>query len=185
MKSLSKEQLISDWALSEAASPRWRKRYSNDFNENEFALLASAPTPNHVPPELMARVIKVVMTKRHALLTDYINGCAHFDYVEIPAEQLGKIVISPALSHRTIPVTLDQYIAGKYEESTWHDPRNAAKRLRQSTEKIACSGYPLLAPDKILGCDVLIEGYSRCIARILDFNEGKNPPPMMLVRCGI
>ncbi len=184
MQTLTKQDVLLSWALSEALSPRWRDYYGKQLSPPLQAALkkGSMAALSYADRE---ELVAHLRERRPEYINEYIEPATRFSFINLPPDALEKICISPTISWRDKPFTLAQFLTGSYDPNTWHDPRNAAQRMQQSPEKVGYAGYPIFAYDRKVRCDILIEGYTRCICKIYKHRAGERVDGTLAILCSM
>lgn len=176
---LTQDEVLFSWALAEAYSPRWREVMRKGLNAGMLAKLDQGMT-DFTDKEKQA-LIEQLKNHRGDKIKGYIAPFTTFRLVKMAVSDLEATAVSPQISGWEKRVTLGQFIDGHYSEATYHDPRNAAKRMLKNPEPILYQGYPIISYSKKLGCPVLIDGYTRCIAAILSYRQGEIAPLVTVI----
>lgn len=178
---ISREDVLFSWALAEAYSPRWREMMRSALPAALKDKLdkGAADFSEEEKQALLGRLDE----QRKDKIKGYITPFSIFRLEEVAPLALEALAVSPQVGGWDRIVTLGQFIDGKYSADTSHDPRNAAKRMLASPEKIPYTGYPIVSFSKKLGCPVLIEGYTRCIASVMRHRKGEHLPPLRMIFC--
>ncbi len=177
---ISRQKVLFSWALAETLSPRWRTTMTKGMNKTLRQKLATGgPYSDADQEELIGRL----RARRGDYIKYYIEPARSFRLIDLPSASLASLAVSPTIGWRDQPVQLEAFISGKYDPNNARDPRNAAKRLLEAPESIPYTGHPIIAHDPKFGCDVLIEGYTRCISRLLRLQRGETLPPVAVIQC--
>jgi hypothetical protein len=180
--SLTKRNVLLFWALAEALSPRWRHVYKDLLNPKLAAALGIRPL-KPLTPEMEDELIALLRQRRKAHMDKYIDPASGFMWIQLPPLVLEKLHITPSISFRDYPVTLGDFIKGQYDAETWHDPRNAARRMLEMPEDVPFYGYPIFAWDKKIEAEVLIDGYARCIEKLYRIEAGEVVSDVQAILC--
>ncbi len=179
---LSKRDVLLSWALAEAVSPRWRHAYENQLSDELARALARRPLPP-LSPAHEDELIALLRIRRKAHMDKYIDPAAGFVWIKLPPVVLEKLFVTPSIGFRDYPVKIGDFLKGSYDPETWHDPRNAARRMVETPEDVPFTGYPIFAWDTQIGAEVLIEGYTRCIAKIYRIERGESVDDTDAILC--
>ena len=179
---LTREQVLFSWALGEAYSPRWQKDIFAAIPKNLITKLEKGET-EHFTNEEKNLLINELCTRRPWFISEYIDKSNHFRITHIPPKFLGNIPILPTFGWKKEPVSLAQYLKGESLEEWKNDPRQAVKKLMKNLPNPPYAGLPIVAYCDELKCDILIDGYSRCLTALLNMQQGAVFPPIPIIYC--
>ncbi len=177
----TREEVLFSWALGEAYSPRWRQTVLAAVPDALKQKLERSETVDFTPGE-KAALVNELSARRPWFISEYIDKASHFRITHIPSRFLGKIPVLPTFSWEKEPMSLSHYLKLESKEE-WQDSRQDAKRLLANPPSPPYAGLPIVAHSEELGCDILIDGYARCIVALWKMEEGVTFPPIPIIYC--
>ena len=178
----TREQVLFSWALGEAYSPRWRDAVLASVTGNLRGKLERGETADFTTDEKSALIQELSM-RRPWFISEYIDKSTRFRITHIPSRFLGNIPVLPTFSWQKEPVSLTQYLAMESKEEWTDDPRQAAKKLMANPPSPPYAGLPIVAYSDELTCDILIDGYARCLNALIKMQQGAVFPPVPIIYC--
>jgi len=165
-KELTAIQVALWWGFAEARSPRWRKHFEPMLGTECYRDI-QYKTVYALSVEECKKILKGVNWLRGGLLDRYVKPASRHCFVFFPTSRLGDMHIMRELG-QSQGMRLKDYLLTKHDPvKEWDDPRAAARQLNACRGLGLMQGYPVLGWDKALADYVLIDGYTRCLARLL------------------
>lgn len=179
---LNREEVLFSWALGEAYSPRWQKDIFAVIPANIIAKLEKGETQAFTKEERNA-LINELCARRPWFISEYIDKSNHFRIMHFPSRLLGGIAVLPTFGWEKEPVSLSRYLKMDTKEEWKDDPRQVIKKYRSNPPAPPYAGLPIVAYCDELACDILIDGYSRCLTALLNMQQGVALPPIPIIYC--
>lgn len=168
---VSQDDVLYQWALSEALSPRYRAKFEPFLGDMHYQ-----PDFFQLADQHRTKLIDGLHGYRLELIQKYITPHAFFKIVGMNREQLLNSFIMPEMGWDTKPVSLSHYMKGVVEAS--NDPRNIIKST--TSEQIILRGFPIISWESNSGLNVIIEGFTRLLA----FVESRSDATLDVFVCG-
>jgi hypothetical protein len=184
--SVTRQELLFSWALSESFSPRWRE----DLHAKMSPALREkneAGEMRNYSKEEQEQLIDLVFAQesRAGYLPDYVDPATEFRLIEVPMGMLEWLPILPSFSFKPYPVPLGHYINWDYKAEWQNDPRVVADRFLKDFPVTIYSGYPLIGYCQSIKSDVLFDGYARAISSLRRHRAGETIAPLTMIYCSV
>jgi hypothetical protein len=182
---LSREEVLFNWSLAEAYSPRWREEYIKKLAPELWNKILRQDFTAFSLDDQDA-LISLLYERRTYLVDTYIHEASRFKLIDIAAEMLELLPVMPSFSYKDDPVPLGHYIDWDRSPEWKDDPRNhAAEQLKNLLPHKGFNFYPIIAYSFQTRCDVLIEGYVRCTTSLWRKRAGETIAPLRIVYCEV
>lgn len=179
---LTKNDVLLQWAFSEAFSIRWNENFRCDFNLSDYYNITQTNDLHSLDDELKKKLTDWILKRRIKIIEKYLGNCSSFELTEIPTEIIASLTVMQEMHGTNKTLSLAEYSTIPFDAEILTDARASAKLISESEGFDGnYIGYPVISQENKSGKSILIEGYTRCI--LLMNKTEKRPEKIKVIIC--